>query len=335
MLPNRCSRVRLLVAYLGTVGLAVASLADPVRDFACDVEARIVTGEHSLVALLFKVWSRPPDRIKWTLVSRLASPDSRDFFNHKVGITYLLTGNRLYEYQPFLEKVHETDLSAIPESFVINQVWGTGDLPNIHPLLRDGWRAITQEGERLTRVLPSADDEGLQKYKVTLASPLYVSEAHRVVWYECWVQPDVKGISHLVGYDPEDRPVIQITCHRFTPLGSGGMIPLEVHVDLAAGSISLEHLFQVTQGKETRQEVLRDKYPVPARKVIRRFFLPDPAILLPREVLVYEENSLRLHLVFRDCRVNTGLEDTLFAPPSFCENPPKGERVNPEPENPP
>lgn len=295
-----------------------------VRDIAC--RATVVLSSPAQkqppVLLYLQYFVKPPNKFKMILTSRSAPPQLElDFFRHKVGMVYLVSGSRVFVYEPFSTRIYSHDLTSFPPlPGPITRLYGTGDVAEIQSHIvgfQQGMPTLENIKDLHWVEKDAPMPEKMACLKLTYQRPVGI-------WRQClayWLwYVDIKKPSLLkaVGFDPDGKKVIETEFSNFIRYKDDRWVPLRTITRIAPGQIQLqqEAVRRRPNGQEEKM-VLDTSYPLTGRTIEKRFMVDQERgyIVLKQLMVKDEQGHLLAYFEFTGYCINTGLPDELFTVP--------------------
>jgi len=307
----------------------VRTCTEPMTDVQCRAEATLTFQKHSPIVLRLHYLFRAPDRAKVVVCSRFAPRGCIDFFEHKTGMAYTVAGNEVAYYNPFLRRLHRTDLSAVDAPPAVSRVYGTGNVPELAPWLK-GLFDLTSGRVRQPTYVGQETLNGAQCDVVDIfpADPPAHLFGHALAKVRKWIDTSRRVPLQSIFYGPDDQQIAMTKYEMLAEVTPGLWVALLTRTEFTAGKVELAREMTVKQGDgPDRKEIVRADLPIPPRIVLRRYSWVADRALLPQSIEVRDEQSnVLMHIRFFDYIMNSGVPDSTFVVPPLREIPVVGDQ---------
>jgi len=287
-----------------------------IRDLECSVEI-LRCSEGRLPSMLLVTFQLAGlDRFKIHVDGRLAREGTVDFFDHKVGATYLLRDQQWIAYEPFSNQVYQ---EFLPSNGVVvpalSHVWGTGDLAQVGPYVANRqYLDLLPHGSFEERQETTPDGRTIQVVEVQLERPVRTAEPHTIVRQVWWLDLGRMVPIRVLSYDKGEQIVEETSFADFAPGPDGRWGALRSETKILPGNIPAQWGWEknLTEKSETVSPMWRTDIPR-RQRTINRWYTWVGQWLLPRRTDVLDDNG---NLIFR-CNffnyvINAGVPESVW-----------------------
>ncbi len=287
----------------------------PPKSLTCRADATVAFEKHAPVVLHLAYSFLAPDHAKLVVLSRLARPTDIDFFEHKVGMAYVLNGPTAASYQPFFMKGSVVDTKLPENEPTVSDVYGTGNMASIAPWLA-GMLHISRREYIKARYLRCEEVKGAEAHVVefTFDQSVYAMMGHRIARYVKWFSVD-KGVPiQAVAYNEKGETVAETVYEALKQVAPSKWVALRTRKTIREGTVAISRDVTVTRkrGKPT-PATWGTRLAFPARTVVHEYEWVDGRAALPSTVAVWDDSgNLVFHVRFFEYVLDAGLSESEF-----------------------
>lgn len=274
----------------------------PVRSLSCRVEFSFASPGGTPGALTARVWSNRSGGFRIVVESLLGQ--DRDgkrfhFFTDKVGMAWMLSGDgQLHTYQPFLERTETKTLPQHPPATtILEQVYGTGDMPDVVSYLS---AMVVLQGEQPKDAKRTA--VGVVETYV-LGSPVMPLPGITVAQMRTTRSGGDRRIERIECLNGDGKVVIDTRFSDFMVRPGGKVVALTSTTTIQPRDVTLSYPVTVQQGGQVQKQALTARQSIAGRSIIRRYVWNDEhQLALPESVTQRGDDGTLIHATFHDYR---------------------------------